>query len=340
LDHPVYQLTRQFVDIPSVTGEEGRLGDFVFDLLEAEDWRCRRQEVSAGRFNVLATRGVSDILLTTHLDTVPPFEPSSEDEDFIYGRGACDAKGIAASMICAARALTAAGDEQVALLFVVGEETDSDGAVKARELEVRFSYVVDGEPTDNDLVIAHKGVVYARVLCRGRAAHSGYPERGESAVAKLVEALYDLQRHSFPSDPVLGESHLNIGTIQGGTAANLLAESAEAVLLLRTVGPGVEYVNTLRTVLAGHGELEVLRISEPQELEAVEGFPHKVVGYGTDVPALRALGRPLLLGPGSIFDAHTARERVAKSELVRAVELYQKLVRVLRGSTTAESQSR
>jgi acetylornithine deacetylase len=318
-------LTRQLVDIPSITGEEIGVGTFLFDLLAAEGWECRRQVVSEGRFNVLATRGRPRFLLTTHLDTVPPYVASSEDSRFIYGRGSCDAKGIAASMICAASELAVTGRNDVGLLFVVGEESESDGALAAGRVTPPVSFVINGEPTDNDLVTGHKGMVLARLESDGIAAHSAYPERGESAIAKLLDVLARLRQHSFPSDPLLGEALTNIGLIQGGVAANVTAPSAQAVVMIRTVGPAERYLSDLETITQGV-RLVVIKTTEPQRMLAVEGFPQKVVGYGTDIPALRVLGQPLLLGPGSIFDAHTEKEKVAKGELNRAVDLYQSLI--------------
>ncbi|MCK5353215.1 peptidase dimerization domain-containing protein, partial [bacterium] len=214
--------------------------------------------------------------------------------------------------------------------FVVGEETDSIGAAKAQELNLDCSFFIDGEPTDNELVIAHKGIVYARISAQGVAAHSAYPEKGESAIEKLIDILNRLREAEFPTDSRLGETHFNIGTIEGGRAANVVADHAQADILIRTVSESQHYLTLLEEQVDGQGRLEVLKTSEPQEMEAVEGFPTKIVGYGTDIPVLRPLGKPLLFGPGSIFDAHTADEKVSKQELLNAVDLYQKLVRELR----------
>ncbi|MGH9339608.1 MAG: M20/M25/M40 family metallo-hydrolase [Acidobacteriota bacterium] len=329
----VIQLTRQLVDIPSVTGEEREVGDFLFDLLQSEGWECRRQQVEEDRFNILATRGPSNVLLTTHMDTVPPFFESEEDEDYVYGRGACDAKGVAAAMICAARELADQDQKTPALLFVVGEETDSAGARKARDLGLQFSYIIDGEPTDNELVTAHKGIILARVLCTGITAHSSHPERGESAIDKLIEALAKLKRTEFPSDSRLGKTFLNIGIIEGGWASNVIADQAEAVILVRTVTDSRKYVDLLNDTIGNLGHVDIIKTTEPQEMESVDGFPSKVVAYGTDIPALRTLGRPLLIGPGSVFEAHTAREKIAKRELLEAVEIYKRLVRHLAESS-------
>jgi acetylornithine deacetylase len=327
----LFQLTRRMVDIPSVTGQEKAIAEFLFEFLEAAGWECSLQEAAPDRHNLLASRGRPLILLTTHLDTVPPFFPSFEDEEHIYGRGSCDAKGIAAAMIVAAQELTEEGGPDVALLFVVGEEVDSAGAVKARDLPFRWSFVINGEPTDNELAIGHKGIVYARLACRGVAAHSAYPEKGESAVEKLLVTLDALKSIDFPTDEEMGSSLVNIGTLRAGRAPNVIPDEAEAEILIRTVQPSELYVRLLMDALGQFCHLQIVKTSEPQRMEKVPGFPTKVVGYGTDIPALRELGRPLLLGPGSILDAHTANERISKQALVQAVQIYKSLVKKLAG---------
>lgn len=321
----VIELTRRLVDIPSVTEEEAAVAEFLFGFLTQQGWECRKQAVSGDRFNVFARRGRPKLLLTTHIDTVPPFFASSEDDEYIYGRGACDAKGIAAAMICAAQDLAHTGFD-IGLLFVVGEETDSAGAVKAQELDRQFSYVIDGEPTENQLALGHKGIVYARLLADGITAHSAYPERGDSAIDKLIDTLAELKQTRFPAHPRLGPSYVNVGKIEGGRAANVLADCAGAEIFIRTVVESKRYLEILEQVIGGRVRLEVLKTSEPQEMESVEGFPTTIVGYGTDIPALRPLGKPLLFGPGSIFDAHTAKEKIAKKQLLESVDLYKKLV--------------
>lgn len=325
----VISLTRQLVDIPSVTGQEREIGDFLFQLLSGEAWNCTRQLVAAERFNLLALQGRAPVLLTTHIDTVPDFFPSSEDESFVYGRGACDAKGIAASMICAAQEISHRGVAGVGLLFVIGEETDSIGATKAKELELDCSFIINGEPTDNELAVGHKGIVHACISVEGVAAHSAYPEQGESAIEKLMDFLSMLRQTTFPSDAHLGPSHLNIGKIRGGKAVNVLAASAQAEILIRTVTESERYIKLLHKLSDSVCNVEILKTSEPQKMEAVGGFPTKVVGYGTDIPVLRKLGRPLLFGPGSILEAHTVQEKIPKQQLLDAVEHYQTLVRDL-----------
>lgn len=324
------ELTRSLVNIPSVTGDEGPVGRFLLEYLQNQGWNCRSQAVTGDRINVLAVREEPRILLTTHMDTVPPFFEFSQDEQFMYGRGVSDAKGLIAAMICAADGLLQEGISDVGLLFVVGEETESDGAWKARELGLSCDYIIDGEPTDNELVVGHKGMVYAVMGCDGVTAHSAYPEQGVSAIDKLVSLLAELQTLEFPSDATLGETTVNVGLIRGGHAPNVIPDLAEAEILFRTVAESSAYVGILEQWASGRANLEIRATSEPQEMESLPGLPTKVVGYGTDVPALRALGRPLLVGPGSILVAHTAEERVSKAELEAGVRLYQELVRRLR----------
>ena len=329
------ELTRSLVNIPSVTGEEGPVGRFLLKYLQDLGWNCRSQTVTGDRINVLALRDEPRILLTTHMDTVPPFFEFREDGEFMYGRGVSDAKGLIAAMICAADGLLQEGISDLGLLFVVGEETESDGAWKARELGLRCDYVIDGEPTDNELVVGHKGMVYAVLSCDGVTAHSAYPEQGVSAVDKLVSLLAEMQSLEFPADATLGETTVNVGLIRGGRAPNVIPDLAEAEILLRTVAESTAYVEILENWASERARLEIRATSEPQEMASIPGLPTKVVGYGTDVPALRALGRPVLVGPGSILVAHTAEERVARTELKAGVRLYQDLVRRLRSPAHA-----
>ena len=333
----VIELTRSLVEIPSVTGEERLAGEFLFDFLQDQGWICDRQEVAADRFNVVARRGRPEIVLSTHMDTVPPFFGFREDEEFVYGRGVCDAKGIIAAMICAAQELVAEGETDLGLLFVVGEETDSAGAKKARDLDLDCSFVIDGEPTDNELVVGHKGMLYARIKTTGVTAHSAYPEQGESAIDKLLDLLERLRALEFPHDPRLGETYVNVGTIHGGRAPNVIPDAAEAEILIRTVTSSARYVEILQGLSAVEDSVKVVATSEPQVMESVEGFPTKVVGYGTDVPSLRSLGKPLLVGPGSILEAHTAQEKVAKQELRDGIGLYKQLIRLLKTGTSTLS---
>jgi acetylornithine deacetylase len=277
---------------------------------------------------VFAAWGEPVVVLSTHMDTVPPFFPSSEDSDHIHGRGACDTKGGIAAMIQAIEELLATGRRSFGLLFVVGEETDSAGAQAANRQPRGSRYLVNGEPTENRLALGSKGMLYLRVEAEGRAAHSAYPELGESAIDGLLEVLARLRALPLPADPVLGETTLNIGTLAGGRAHNVVADHARAEVTLRTVGDTAELRR--RTAAAVHA-VPGVRIAEIRETPAVQlgslpGFDTTIVKYTTDVPRLGAWGEPFLLGPGSIHVAHTPDERVAKRDLLEAVRLYQEMV--------------
>jgi acetylornithine deacetylase len=320
-------LTRALIDIESVTGNERAVGDFLFEYL-SNLGTVERMPVEGDRFNLFASWGEPEVVLSTHIDTVPPFFPSWEDEEHVYGRGACDTKGIQASMIKAIEALLAEGASGFGLLLVVGEETDSVGAQVADRNPRGSRYLINGEPTENRLALGSKGALYLRIEATGRMAHAAYPELGESAIDRLLEALARLRAVPLPSDPVLGETTLNIGTISGGRASNVIADQARAEVLIRTVGDTAE----LRQAI--HEALEGVEIAEEREtlalrLGSLPGFETTVVKYTTDIPRLGAWGEPFLLGPGSIHRAHTPRERVPKRELEEAVRLYAGMVRRL-----------
>jgi acetylornithine deacetylase len=328
----VNELTRKLIDIPSVTGDELAVAKFLQAHLKGLGYRVEMQEVSAERFNVFATTPVlARVVLSTHMDTVPPYIESTEDDENIYGRGACDAKGIIAAQISTAERLRADGIEQIALLFTVDEEQGSAGAQVANLNRAgRISeYLINGEPTDNRLASATKGSLRLNLRTKGRAAHSAYPERGDSAVEKLLDVLESIRRCSWPSDELLGETTCNIGVIRGGTRANVVPEEAFADLQLRLVTEVAPVRNILEAAIAGRGEIEYLSAHEPVHLETLDGFEQCVVRFTTDIPYLSKWGKPLLLGPGSILNAHTAHEFVAKQELAQAVELYVRLVRAL-----------
>ena len=328
----LFAFTRRLIDIPSVSGDEGAVARFLASHLEGVGYRVELQAVEGGRANVIATTDARPrVVLSTHMDTVPPHIAARADDDYIYGRGACDAKGIIAAQLAAAERLRGAGVEEIGLLFTVDEELGSLGARAANEHPAARAceYLINGEPTDNLLAAGSKGSLRARLKATGRAAHSAYPEHGESAVEKLLDVLADVRAHDWPHDDFLGATTCNIGTIAGGTASNVIPAAAEAVLHLRLVTDSAQAVKELERVAAGRVEVEVLSTSEPVRLHAVDDFEQTVVRFTTDIPYLSRWGTPLLLGPGSILDAHTAGERVSKSELARAVELYERLVRAL-----------
>jgi acetylornithine deacetylase len=328
----VFELTRALIDIESVSGNEERVGEFVSGLLTglAREYggRVERFEVEPRRFNVFACFGETPIVtLSTHLDTVPPFFPSSEDEEFIHGRGACDVKGIIAAMITAARELLAAGVRNFGLLFVVGEERNSAGAYHAAKHPRGSRYLINGEPTSNRLALGSKGALRYELSATGRMAHSAYPELGDPAIDKLLDALQRVRAIPLPADAVLGPSTLNIGLISGGRAPNVIADRAEASLMFRLVGDPEPLRAAVREACAGLAEAREILCIPALRLGALDGFPTTVVAYTTDIPAFGGQwGAPFLLGPGSIHFAHTSEERIPKAELLESVTLYRTLV--------------
>jgi acetylornithine deacetylase len=326
----LFDLVQSLIDIPSITGDEGPLADFLIRLLTEESFQVRSQEVGEGRKNLLALLGEPPgVILCTHLDTVPPWFGAAEDERHIYGRGACDAKGIMAAMIVAAARLRDGGLKNIGLLFVVGEETDSLGAQKANSLAPGSRFIIVGEPTGNKLATAHKGVLTLTLAAAGKAAHSAYPEHGESAVLKLLDVLQDIRRLDFVKDPVLGPTLMNIGRIEGGTAPNVIPGSAGAVVSFRTGGSPDIVLSRIAAAAAGRAEITVSTKSDPQVLFTVPGIEQEIMPFGTDIPYLRSFGKPLLLGPGSVLDAHTENEKVSKKQLKEAVAIYESLARRL-----------
>ena len=329
----VFELTRQLIDIPSVTGAERAVGQFLSNHLEQLGYRVERQEVAPDRFNVIATtEAPPHIVFSTHLDTVPPFIESGEDEEFIHGRGSCDAKGILAAQIFAAERLRAEGVNDVGFLFMVDEELGSLGAQAANRhpLARECRFLINGEPTDSRLAIGTKGSIRVIVSTDGRAAHSAYPEAGESAIEKLLDILQDVRACEWPEDSFFGTTTCNIGVISGGTRPNVIADKARAELQIR-LGIDIEHVKkVLEDAVGTRGGLEYSSAHNPVRLFSVPGFDECVVRFTTDVPYLSEWGKPLLLGPGSILDAHTDHERISKRELVNAVALYVDLAKQLK----------
>ena len=326
------EITQKLMAIDSTTGIETRVIDAMEDLLESRDWSVQRIPVSGGRDCVLArSRPDPDVTLSTHLDTVPPFIPPRLNGDTLSGRGACDAKGIAASMVLAAERLRDDG-VAVALLFVVGEETTHDGARAANQwaathLTARPRVLINGEPTESTLALGTKGAMRAVVRTSGRAAHSAYPELGDSAIARLVSLLSELDGLSLPSDPVLGRTTINIGGISGGVADNVIAPAAEARLMARLVTPAEEVFAILQRWADGRAHLEQGVTVPPVRLSAIDGFPTSVAAFATDLPSLTNWGTPYLFGPGTVHVAHTDDEHVSVAELERAVDAYVRLAK-------------
>jgi acetylornithine deacetylase len=331
----VIELTRALIDIESITNNEERIGNFLFECLAPlaarYDGHVERVEVEPRRFNLFAQWGQRlDVTLSTHMDTVPPFFASGEDDENIWGRGACDTKGIIAAMVAAVEGLLEAGQRSIGLLLVVGEERNSAGALRAATDPRGCRYIVNGEPTGNKLALGSKGALRYEVAASGKMAHSAYPELGESAIHKLIEALSAIRRIPLPVDELLGPSTLNVGTISGGRAPNVVADEAHADIMIRLVGDSAATKAALAEAVEGLAELrEVIEIPALR-LNAVEGIPTTVVAFTTDIPAFKGQwGEPFLIGPGSIHVAHTLEERVGKRELVEAVEIYQRIVRHL-----------
>jgi acetylornithine deacetylase len=335
----LFDLTRKLIDIASVTGDEKSVGMFLKSYLESLDYSVEMQEVEKDRFNVIATTDQPPrIVFSTHMDTVPPHIASGEDEKRIFGRGACDAKGIIAAQITAAERLRDGGIKEIGLLFTVDEELGSDGAKVANlnKPAQQPRYLINGEPTDNMLAIATKGSLRLTIRASGRASHSAYPEQGESAIEKLLDVLQDIRNCDWPADKLLGETTCNIGVVGGGTRANVIPAEAFADLQLRLVSKADVAKRILEAAIDGRAEVEYLSAHDPVHLLEVAGFEQTVVRFTTDIPYLSNWGRPLLLGPGSILNAHTDHESVGKEELERAVDLYSQLVRTL--LTTSEEQ--
>jgi len=322
----LFELTRTLVNIESVTGNEKACVRQLTDYLAERGFQVELQPVEPERSNVLALRGTPEVVLSTHIDTVPPFVPASEDEEYIYGRGSCDAKGILAAQVIAAERLIGEGVGDFGLLFLVGEETASDGARTANLSPRGARFIINGEPTENKLALGTKGILRVDITARGRMAHSAYPHLGESAIEKLLDVLADLRRMPLPRNSVLGPSTLNIGIISGGRAANIIPDEAAAQVLIRTVNGSDELRANIQRRLEGRCEFEFARDTPALIMERLDGYETDVVAFTTDLPNLTRWGRPLLLGPGSISVAHTDHERVRKADLVRAVELYCKLV--------------
>jgi acetylornithine deacetylase len=333
-----FQFTRQLCEIESTTYNEGRVGDFLADFLAGRGWSVEKTPVpqapenpkGGARWNIYAGlhEQIPDIVFSTHMDTVPPYIPFSEDEEFLYGRGVCDAKGIIAAQVTAAELLRADGF-RAGLLFVSGEERDSAGAMVANEAPKGNRFLINGEPTDNRLALASKGALRTIFRATGKMGHSAYPELGESAVHKLVEVLGRLLKVELPVTEDVGPSTLNIGMVQGGHAPNVIADKAEAQVLVRLVGDSEPVRKALLEAAADLAEVDFTLEIPFVRLRSVEGLPTMVAKFTTDIPKLSNWGEPLLLGPGSIHVAHTPDEKLAKRELREAIDLYVRVAKQL-----------
>jgi len=331
------RLTRQLCEIESTTYHEGAAGDFLESYLSGLGWTVEKTPVlqpndgaTDARWNIYASVGgqAPDLVFSTHIDTVPPYIGFSEDDTHLYGRGVCDAKGIAAAQIAAAQQLAAAG-QKVGLLFVSGEERDSAGAIAANLAPKGSRYLINGEPTDNRIAIASKGALRVTLKTHGKMAHSAYPELGESAVHKLIGLLNTLLNTEWPVDSFAGDTTLNIGQIKGGHAPNVIADEAEAQVLIRLVTNSAPVRETILKAAEGIADVAFTLDLAFVRLQAIEGLETMVAKFATDIPKLTNWGAPLLLGPGSIHVAHTPDEKISKQELLASVDLYIKVARQL-----------
>jgi acetylornithine deacetylase len=322
-------LARALIDVDSTTGREAACCAWLSDYLRQRGFRVAEQAVSEGRSNITAFLAPKpQVVLSTHLDCVPPFFPSRLDGARLYGRGACDAKGALAAQVTAVERLREQGEERVGLLFVVGEERGSDGAAAANALAAGSRYLVDGEPTGSRLGLSTRGVLRLKLKAHGRAAHSSQPQLGVSAIDKLIDALVALREIELPEDPQLGRTFYCTGLIAGGVAPNVIPAYAEAELNFRTVGPGSEVIARL-SPLRAQVEIEPVLEVPPVRLHTLPGFAAEAFAFTTDIPLLSAWGRPLLFGPGSILVAHTEDEHVELAELEAAVDRYAAIARAL-----------
>jgi acetylornithine deacetylase len=357
----VLDLARRLIDIESTTGNEGEVGRFLADFLRSRGYSVLEQPletirlkadappspsdsdvgvasgfsriVPAPRINVIAAVGEPDVVFSTHFDCVPPFFPSRVEDGRLYGRGACDAKGILAAQVAAAERLRAKGETRIGLVFVGGEERGSDGARAANRIGSKTRFLINGEPTELRLGAATRGCYRVRLTATGKAAHSGYPELGESAIEKLMDCLLALRSADWPADPLLGKTHYTIGLISGGVAPNVIPPHAEAEVFFRTVGEHAPLRELLHQVLAGRVDVQEILELPAVRMHTVPGFETAVFSYFSDIPFLTNWGTPLLLGPGTIHVAHTDHEHLAIDELNRAVDIYEKLATALLSSS-------
>ena len=325
----VVALARTLIDIESTTGQEGPVARVLAEYLRGRGYSVLEQPLEGDRINVIAAVGEPAVAFSTHFDCVPPFFPSRVADGVLHGRGACDAKGILAAQVAAAERLRAEGETRVGLVFVAGEERGSDGAKAANTIASATRFLINGEPTELKLGLATRGCFRVRLIAHGKAAHSGYPELGESAIEKLIDVLNALRTAVWPADPQLGRTHYTVGLIKGGVAPNVIPPHAEAEVFFRTVGAHDELRATLAATVAGRVEVQEILELPAVRLHTVPGFDTDVFAYFSDVPFLTNWGTPLLLGPGTIHVAHTDHEHIVIADLDRAVDLYTDLARRL-----------
>lgn len=340
----LFELTRALIDIDSITNNERDVERFLYGYLSTLAARSsgaiERMEVEPERFNVFVHWGTPIVTLSTHMDTVPPFFASREDEQFIWGRGACDAKGIIGAMIFAAQKLLDARVRNFGLLFLVGEERNSTGAKAANQSPRGSRFLINGEPTENHLAVACKGALRFEITAHGKMAHSAYPELGDSAIDRLLDVLQHIRHIPLPQDRLLGPCTLNIGTISGGRAPNVVADAAHAEIMFRLVSDPAALRESVAAAVAGRADASEILYTPAMHFERFDGIPTTVVSYTTDIPVLAGpWGKPFLLGPGSIHVAHTSEERIPKRQLEQAVEIYSSMVcGLLAGASQPENR--
>ncbi|HKJ69305.1 MAG TPA: M20/M25/M40 family metallo-hydrolase [bacterium] len=327
------ELTREFVKIPSLTPEEEAFAQHLEKLFEQAGWKASRHEIADNRWNLYVVpddKIEPEVVFCAHLDTVAPFLEYDEDEEYIYGRGSCDDKGVMASMIEAAIRLVAEGHTRIGLLFTVGEEVDSIGAKVANDRAPgSVKYTLIGEPTENTLIAGQKGIYIAEVTTSGKPAHSAYPVLGESAVNKLLDILERVRQAELPVDPGLGETTLNISKLTGGDRYNVIPDEAGAGLMFRVATSTADVEHIVRKAVGDQGTIEVINRSEPQTMVRIPGYDQGIVAFGSDIPYLTKWGERLMLGPGSIHDAHTDHEKISKRAIRDAVRLYVDIAKYL-----------
>jgi acetylornithine deacetylase len=319
------RFARKLIDIDSTTGSEAEAGEWLAGHLASLGYSVARQAVGGGRFNVIATVDPPRVVLSTHYDCVPPFIRSHIGDGKLFGRGSCDAKGILAAQVAASERLRADGHRRVGLLFVVGEERGSDGASMANRSPIGSKFLVNGEPTDNRLATGTRGILRVRLNARGRAGHSSAPEKFESAIEKLVDAVVRLRTLELPSDPTFGATTYSIGLIDGGVAPNVVPANASAEVMFRIVGNADDVLAAAKRLEPLVEVEEILRVPAVR-LHTIPGMPSASFPYTTDIPLLERWGVPLLFGPGSFLVAHTDEEHLDLGEFERAIESYVQIV--------------
>ena len=332
LEDPL-SLARYLIDVPGVSGSEHHILKRLQNLLKYSlGIQIQRIPVDENRYSLFARFRSPQVVLSSHVDTVSPFCPSTVSHGYLFGRGACDTRGIIAAMLSAGKMLKKKGNRRLGFLFVIGEEDLHDGAKAAADFPTPSRFLVNGEPTECKLATGSKGAMRVIIRTRGTPCHSSAPELGKSAIHVLLDILADIRTQKWPRDPHFGETLVNIGQIEGGGQANVLARSAQALLMFRLSCPSERVKQELLRLVSGRGEIDCISAYEPLKCASFEGFAESVVGYGTDLPFLHSWGIPFLYGPGSILDAHTDQEKISIAQLYQAVGDYQRIVKTLTGN--------